>query len=156
LTVKERQLQRIIIRLETPANAPAIVLPPSPERVAAEAQVQEAQREVAAAQRELDDALSKYTDRHPNAIKAQEKLSGAKERLRRAQAAVPPATETIVQPATPEDRAKLEKEKAALEAEIADEKSRSGRGGDATDSTTQRVVELELENTKLRRAVTEQ
>lgn len=158
LSVKERQLQRIVARLEAPPNAPpvAVTLPPTPERLAAEAQVSEAQRELTTAQRELDDALGKFTALHPTASKAQERVNNAKERLRRAQAAVPPQVETIVQPATAEDRAKLEKERAQLEAEIADEKSRSARGSDGTDTTTQRVVELEIENTKLRRAVTEQ
>jgi uncharacterized protein involved in exopolysaccharide biosynthesis len=157
-SIKERQLQRIQARLDASPNAPpvAVAIPPTPERVAAEGQLQDASREVQAAQRELDEALSKYTDRHPSAIKAQERLSNARERQRRAQAALPPQVETIVKPATPEDRALLEKQRQALEAEIAAERSRTGKADTTSDSTTKRVVELETENTNLRRARDEQ
>jgi uncharacterized protein involved in exopolysaccharide biosynthesis len=99
--------------------------------------------------------LSKFTDKHPSAIKAQERLNSAKERLRTAQAAVPAAVETVVQPATPEDRARLEKELQQLQSEIAQEKSRSTNTTEA-DNTTKRVVQLEIDNTNLRRAVSEQ
>jgi uncharacterized protein involved in exopolysaccharide biosynthesis len=159
LSIKERYLQRILARLEAPPNSPPVVvaMPQTPERVQAEAQLQEANRELAAAQRELDDALSKYTDKHPTAVRAQEKVNNAKEKIRRAQAAVPPMVETIVQPATPEDRAKLERQRQQLETEIAEEKSRSGKSAaTAADTTTKRVVELEIENSNLRRLVTEQ
>ena len=157
LTVKERQLRRIQARLDANPNAPpvAVPLPPTPERIAAEAAVADANRELRAAQRELDDVLSKFTDKHPSAIKAQERVTSARDRLRQAQAAVPPAAETVVQPATPEDRAKLEKELAQLQAEIADEKTRNGKSAEA-DNTTKRVVQLEIDNTNLRRAVSEQ
>jgi len=157
LSVKERQLQRIQARLDAPPNAApvAVTLPPTPERVAAEAAVAEANRELRAAQRELDDVLAKFTDKHPTAIKAQERVNSARERLRQAQLAVPAAVETVLQPATPEDRAKLEKELAQLQAEIADEKSRNSKSSEA-DTTTKRVVQLEIDNTTLRRAVNEQ
>src|SRR5262249_34323890 len=89
------------------------------------------------------------------AIRAQEKVNNVREKLRRAQAAVPPPVETIVQPATPEDRAKLERERQQLEAEIAQEKAR-GKTDEGSDTTTKRVVELEIENSNLRRAATEQ
>ncbi len=158
MSVKERQLQRIIARLEAPPNAPpvSVTLPPTPERIAAEAAVSQANNEVQAAQRELDDSLTKFTDKHPTVGKAQDKLNNAKERLRRAQAAVPPQVETIVQPATPEDRVKLEKERQQLEAEISGEQSRAGKGSEAPDTTTDRVVQLESTNTNLRREVNEQ
>lgn len=157
LSVKERQLQRIRARLDAPPNAApvAVTLPPTPERVAAEAVVADANREVRAAQRELEDVLSKFTDKHPSAIKAQDRVTSARERLRQAQAAVPPAVETIMQPATPEDRAKLEKELQQLETEISDEKSRNSKSSE-DDNTTKRVVQLEIDNSNLRRAVNEQ
>jgi uncharacterized protein involved in exopolysaccharide biosynthesis len=157
LSIMERQLQRIQARLDAPPDAPPVAMPvpATPERMQAEQQVQEANRELAAAQRELEEALGKFTDRHPSAIKAQDKVTTAKERLRRAQAAVPPQIETIVQPATPEARAALENQRKQLEAAIAEEKSKTGKSGDATDSATKRVVELEIENNNLRRAVSE-
>lgn len=158
MSVKERQLQRVVARLEASPNAAPIAVPtpPTPERIAAENQVREAQREVAAAQRELDEALTKFTDAHPTAIKAKERVTAAQQRLRQAQAAVPPEVENVVRPATAEDRAELEKERAQLEKEIRDEQSRSGRVSEAPDTTTKRVVQLESENSELRRAVSEQ
>jgi uncharacterized protein involved in exopolysaccharide biosynthesis len=158
MSVKERQLQRVVARLEASPNAApvAVPTPPTPERIAAENQVREAQREVAAAQRELDEALTKFTDAHPTAIKAKERVTAAQQRLRQAQAAVPPEVENVVRPATAEDRAELEKERAQLEKEIRDEQSRSGRVSEAPDTTTKRVVQLESENSELRRAVSEQ
>jgi uncharacterized protein involved in exopolysaccharide biosynthesis len=158
MTVKERQLQRIVARLEASPNAPPVTVtaPPTPERIAAENSVKEAQREVQAAQRELDEALTKYTDAHPTAIKAKERLSAAQQRMRQAQAAVPPEVENVVRPATAEDRAQLEKERAQLEKEIRDEQTRTGKESEAPDTTTKRVVQLESENSELRRAVSEQ
>lgn len=156
---KERQLQRILARLNAPPNAPpvSIPVPPTPERIAAEAQVQEATREVQAAQRQLEDAASKFTDKHPSVINAQERLNSAQQRLRNARAAVPPEVETVVRPATAEDRATLEKERQQLEAEIREEQSKTGKQPTETQSATeQRVVQLESENSDLRRAVKEQ
>jgi uncharacterized protein involved in exopolysaccharide biosynthesis len=157
LSVKERQLRRIQARLDANPDAPpiAVALPPSPERIAAEAAVADATRELRAAQRELDDVLAKFTDKHPSAIKAQDRVNSARDRLRQAQASVPAAAETIVKPATPEDRAKLEKELAQLQTEIGEEKTRNGKASEA-DNTTKRVVQLEIDNTNLRRAVSEQ
>jgi uncharacterized protein involved in exopolysaccharide biosynthesis len=157
LSVKERQLQRIQARLDAPPDSPpiAVAIPSSPERVIAEAAVKDAQRELGAAQRELEEALSKFTDKHPSAIKAQDRVATAQQRLRQAQAAVPPDTATIVRPASAEDRAKLEKERGQLEKEIRDEQSRTGAPA-VVDNTEQRVVALESENTNLRRDVNEQ
>ena len=156
---KERQLQRILARLNAPPNAPpvAVPVPPTPERIAAEAQVQEALREVQAAQRQLEEALNKFTPKHPSAINAQERLDNAQQKLRNARAAVPPEVETVVRPATAEDRAQLEKERQQLEAEIREEQSKTGKPPTETQSATeQRVVQLESENSDLRRAVKEQ
>jgi uncharacterized protein involved in exopolysaccharide biosynthesis len=156
-SVKERQLQRIQARLDAPPDAPpvSVAMPATPERLAAEAQVKDAQRELGAAQRELEDALSKFTDKHPSVIKAQDRVQTAQQRVRQAQAAVPPDVEQVVRPATAEDRAKLEKERAQLQNEIRDEQSRSGKTTE-NDNTEQRVVKLESDNTNLRRDVAEQ
>jgi hypothetical protein len=90
-------------------------------------------------------------------MKAKERLSAAQQRLRQSQAAVPPEVENVVvRPATAEDRAELEKERAQLEKEIRDEESKSGRPVETQDTTTKRVVQLESENSELRRAVNEQ
>jgi uncharacterized protein involved in exopolysaccharide biosynthesis len=156
-SVKERQLQRIQARLDAPPDAPpvAVAVPPTPERIAAEAAVRDAQREVQAAQRELEDTLSKFTDKHPSAIKAKDRVASAQLRLRQATAAVPPDVESVIRPATAEDRAKLEKERQQLEKEIRDEQTRTGKVTEQ-DNTEQRVVKLETDNTNLRRDVNEQ
>ncbi|HEY4056855.1 MAG TPA: hypothetical protein VGM39_09605, partial [Kofleriaceae bacterium] len=111
----ERQRQRIQARLDAPPDAPPMptIAPPSPERVAAQAVVADAQRDLASAQRELEDTLLRVTDKHPAAIKAQARVAIAQQKLRAAQAAVPPAENTVVAPATPEDREKLKTELAA-------------------------------------------
>jgi uncharacterized protein involved in exopolysaccharide biosynthesis len=153
----ERQLQRIQALLDAPPNAPTVRIPvaPSPARTAAEAVVQDAQRELAAAKRELEDVLSKFTDKHPSAIKAQDRVNAAQERLRIAQSQVPPDVETIVRPATAPDRASLEKERQRLIQEIHDEQTRTGKPTESVSNTEQRVVQLETENNELQRLVKE-
>jgi exonuclease VII small subunit len=169
----ERQRQRIQARLDAPPDAPVVRVPspPSPEKLQAEAAVTDAQREVSGAQRELEDALSKYTDKHPTVIKAQEHLEQAQQKLRHAQAAVPPDDNTPLPPATPADRSKLQKELAQIEDQISGEQhssspkpagtgsgSGAGSGSVATpiDSGTNWVVELETQYADLRRALNEQ
>jgi uncharacterized protein involved in exopolysaccharide biosynthesis len=156
----ERQRQRLQGRLEASPDAPPIrvVTPPTPEKIAAQAQVDIAQRDVSAANKELEDALARgYTDKHPAVIKAQEHVAAATQHLRHAEAAVPPDIETEVAPATPADRAKLQKQVTELEGQIADEEKRGkGSASAASDATTNWVVRLETEHADLRRAVNEQ
>ena len=160
----ERQRQRIQARLDAPPDAPVIrtPAPPTPEKVSADATVADAQRELTAANRELEDALSKYTDKHPTVIKAQDRIAAAQQRLRHAQAAVPPDVETPLAPATPADRTKLQKELAALDAQISNEQS-GAKGTAATtaanaaaETSTNWVVQLETQHADLRRGVNEQ
>jgi uncharacterized protein involved in exopolysaccharide biosynthesis len=154
----ERQRQRIQARLDAPPNAPPVNIPsaPTPERIAADAQVADAQRELASANRELEDAMSKFTEKHPSVIKAQERVASATQRLRHAQAAVPPDIDTPLRPATPEDRVRLQRELTQLEAQISAEQSKSGKSTEATDAATNWVVQLETEHADLRRGVNEQ
>jgi hypothetical protein len=161
----ERQRQRIQARLDAPPDQPVVrtPAPPSPEHIAAEANVTEAQREVASASRELEDALGKYTDKHPTVIKAQEHLEAAQQKLRHAQAAVPPDDNTPLPPATPADRSKLQKELSQLEGQIADEQRASAKPGTGSGSAAPAVetgnnwvVELETQYADLRRALNEQ
>jgi uncharacterized protein involved in exopolysaccharide biosynthesis len=155
----ERQRQRIQARLDAPPDAPPVRIqsPPSAERIQAEAQVNEAQREVNSANRELEDARTRFTDKHPTSQKAQDRLTTALQRLRQAQAAVPPEIETVVAPATAEDRVKLQKDLQKLEQQIADLQRGGGKAPatSATDSTSW-IVKLETEHTKLRRDVADQ
>ena len=154
----ERQRQRIQQRLDAPPDAAPISVPTpaTPERIAAEAQVADAQRELTAANRELADALSKYTPIHPATMKAQDHVAAATERVRQAKAAVPPEVETVVRPATAEDRVKLQKELQQLDAQLAAEQSKSGKPTETAEAATNWVVQLETQHADLRRAVQEQ
>jgi capsular polysaccharide biosynthesis protein len=161
LYVLQRQRQRIQARLDAPPDAPPVHIPApqSPEKIAAEAAVAEAQRDVNAAQKELDDALSKYTEMHPAAKSAHTRLTDAQMKLRHAQAAsaAVPSADTEVVPATPADRTKLQKQLADLDQLIADEQKHSTKPGQpAVDTTTNWLVKLETTHVELHRAVTEQ
>lgn len=156
----ERQRQRIQARLDASPDQPAVRVPspPSPEKVAAEAAVADAQRELSAAQHELEDALAKYTELHPTVIKAKERVATAQQRLRHAEAAVPPDDAPIM-PATPADRNKLQKQLGDIENEIAAEEKRSANdksAAAAVDASTNWIVQLETQHADLRRAVNEQ
>lgn len=156
----ERQRMRIQARLEASPDSPPIRVPapPSPEKIAAEAAVGEAQRELESARRALEDAQSKYTEKHPTVINAAERVAAAQQRLRHAQAAVPPDVETPLAPATPADRTKLQKELSTLDNQIADEQ-KGAKGAAATaaaDASTNWVVQLETQHADLRRGVNEQ
>jgi uncharacterized protein involved in exopolysaccharide biosynthesis len=153
----ERQKRRIQARLDAPPDAPPIRIPsPStPEKVAAEAAVAQARTELSSANRDLQEALAQYTDQHPAAIRARDRIVAAQARLKKAQAAVPPDVETSVAPATEADRNKLRKELEALENQIAEEQKRDGKTP-AVDTSTDWVVQLETEHAKLRRVVSEQ
>jgi uncharacterized protein involved in exopolysaccharide biosynthesis len=160
LVTLERQRARIQATLDAPPGA-AIPVPPAPrtpERIAAEAAVQDAQRELTAAKRELEDTLGKYTDIHPAVVKARERVDAATLRLRQREAALPPEAEPVVRINTEEDRAKLQRELQQIEAQIAVEQSKTGKPADNTPATdtTSWVVRLESEHSELRRAVTEQ
>jgi uncharacterized protein involved in exopolysaccharide biosynthesis len=157
----ERQRQRIQARLDAPPDTPPvhIAAPPTPEKIAAEAAVTDAQRELNAANKELEDARSRYTDKHPAVVAAQERVAMAQSKLRHAQAAVPPDADVEVAPATPADRTKLQKQLAEIESQIADEQKRANKGdgqGSGADASANWVVKLETTHSDLRRAVAEQ
>lgn len=160
LVTLERQRARIQASLDAPPGTviPSAPAPRTPERIAAEAAVQDAQRELTAAKRELEDANSKYTDIHPAVVKARERVEAANLRLRQREAAVPPEAEPVVRVNSEEDRAKLQRELQQIETQIAAEQSKSGKPSDntAVTDTTSWVVRLESEHSELRRAVTEQ
>lgn len=156
LLTLERQRQRIQARLDAPPDAAPIRVqaPPSQERILAEAAVNEAQRELAAANRELEEVLSKYTDIHPTAQKAKQRVATATARWRQAQAAVPPEVETVVAPASAEDRVKLQKELGRIDQQIAE--IQRGKAVPTNDTSTDYIVKLETEHSRLRQLVKEQ
>ena len=153
----ERQRQRIAARLDANPDAPPVKVfsPPTPERMAAESAASEAQRQLVSAQRDLDNALSRYTDKHPEVIKAQANVAAAQAKYRAAQAAVPALTEMAVAPATPQDREKLQKELESLQRQIDDQQA-NGKKDPQADASTNWVVKLETEHAILRREVNEQ
>lgn len=159
LLALERQRQRIQARLDAPPDAPPIRVPApqTPEKIAAEAEVSQARQEVVSANRELAEALTQYTDQHPAVIRAKDRVATANNRLKKAQAAVPPDVETMVAPATEADRDKLKKDLAKLDEQIAAEQKRSGKEAPtaAADATTRMIVQLETQHAQLRRQVTE-
>jgi len=159
----ERQRQRIQARLNANPDAPPVVTiaPQTPERIAAQANADEAKRELMSAQKDLEEAKTKYTDLHPTVKAAQGRVDAALQKLRQAQAAIPPAIETAVAPATPQDRAKLQKELGQLDEQIAAEQRKTntgaGSGSAAPDTSgTDWVVKLETQHADLRRDVKEQ
>ncbi len=160
----ERQRQRLQARLDAPPDAAPvrIAAPASPEKLAAEAAVGDAQRELTAANRALEDALAKYTDLHPTVIKAQKDVSAAQQKLRHAQAAVPPDEMTPLAPATPADRSKLTKELQQIDAQIADEQRADPKTAGTAPVTpagsegTNWVVQLETQYADLFRQLNEQ
>ena len=153
----ERQKMRIQAALDAPADAPVkITAPPTAEKIAAERAVDDAERELAAAKRALEDASSKYTAKHPTVIGAQDRLTAAQQRLRQAQAAVPP--DVLVSPATPEKREKMKQELADVERQIQalQNKKEGAATPSAVDASTNWIVKLETEHAELRRFVSEQ
>lgn len=157
----ERQRQRIQARLDAPPDAPPIRLPApqTPEKIAAEGAVTEARAKLASANRELENALDKYTDQHPTVLRAKQRVADAQSDLLKAQKAVPADVETTIAPATEADRSKLKQDLARLEQQIVDEQKRgrdgAGSAAAAADATTNWVVQLETDHARLRRTVTE-
>lgn len=130
LSVLERHRARLKARIENP-NAPVPAPAPvrrerTPAQVAADAKVAEIEREVAGATRRLEEAQAKFTDRHPDVVKAKEALDAAQARLRTAEAAVPkdaPVDDPL--PALPADPVALQKQLADVERQIAAERARA-------------------------------
>ncbi len=149
-----RQRDRVTARLNArPGEVVPIAEPPSPERQAALQVVSETEREVANAKRDLDAELSRYTDLHPNVMRAKDRLTNAQTKLRQAQAAVPPASSVVSPPATAEDRTALQRQLKTLEEQIASAQA-SGRNPTTTssqDAAAAAIVDLETQYAELRR-----
>lgn len=161
-----RQIDRVRAVLAAPDGAP----PPAPaprqptaEQLQALAVVDDAKRQLAAAQRAFEDARNRFTDKHPDYIKAQAAVQQAQQRVREAQAAVPPDADdpTPVVTTGPIDRAKLQKDLAELERQLANERAKASTAAGATPTTDEdkradAIVKLETQHKELKRAVQEQ
>jgi capsular polysaccharide biosynthesis protein len=164
LLALQRQASRIQIRLNASPDAPPIRVTAdrTPEQKAADAAVAAAQKKVIEAQEQIEAAIQHgYTERHPEMIKATQAMDDAKQRLAVAKAAVPPDVETLVVPASAEDRANLQKQLNAIESEMDDEERRiaSGNKGPvahSVDDETEKIVQLESQHDDLQRSVDEQ
>src|SRR6185436_17212924 len=86
LEAQAARIRKLLAGTATAASPPA----PTPERIAAEAALADATRELHAAERALDDALSKFTDIHPTVLKARARVDAATQRVRLSKAALPP------------------------------------------------------------------
>ena len=164
LLALERQRRRIRDRLATPDNQAGSTPRKTPEQLEAERLVEEADRDLRRAERELEDRLSRLQPAHPDVIRAQSEAAAARQRLERAKTQVPPAPPR----AEPVDRAALQEELAQIEREITNtkDKIRREQGEDvviedeeATTDIGQEenwVVALETEFARLHQAVEEQ
>lgn len=159
----ERQRNRLRDRLAAPDDpAPRSTSKRSrtPEQIAADARVVQAQREVDDLTSDLDSRLARFTDKHPDVIKARNALTDAQQRLRRAQAAVPPDEDDpilagpIDREALEADLQKVERDLAAMRAKVARERPDDKQAVDADDATSW-VVQLETDWSRLMRDVEE-
>jgi uncharacterized protein involved in exopolysaccharide biosynthesis len=156
LAAKLRQIDRIQQRLRAmDGPAAAGIAPPDRHDSAAELRVAEARREVDAMDKALRALRVRLLDQHPSVIDAQRRLDEARAQLRLAEAAVP-ATPPPAIAATPDDRARLERELHQLEAEVAAMRAQHDTPRGAADPTAHRLAQLEVEYENLQRAAGEQ
>jgi uncharacterized protein involved in exopolysaccharide biosynthesis len=160
----ERQRRRIRDRLATPDNQAGSAPRKTPEQLDAERLVDEADRDLRRAQRELEDRQARLQPAHPDVIRAQSEVVAAEKRLQRAKTQVPPPPPR----AEPVNREALQGELQQIEREIANTKARIRReeGDDAAtegESTGSDlgveenwVVALETEYARLSQGVDEQ
>lgn len=158
----ERQRNRILGRLNARPGAPVAPVPeaPSPERQAALAALSEVERDLANAKRDLEAERARFTEVHPNVVKARDRVDTLTAKRDQAKDAVPANPATPVPPASAEDRAALQRELKSLEEQIAAAQS-AERGKPVTPqevastSSSSWIVELETQYADLRRAVAE-
>lgn len=165
LLALERQADRLRAILATPEGQTPPPPPPqpkikTPEQLAAQQQIDEAQRELAQAKRKLDDARTRFTDKHPDVIKAQGEVDDAQARLKAAIASMPPdisMPDPLQQPG-PIDRDKLQKDLADLDKRIDAEKARTAGGVAPNDDANKAdaIVTLETQHKDLKRGLDEQ
>lgn len=175
----ERQLERLRGRLD--GAAVAAPQGPSPEEIAAQQALDRVQDELRGKQRDLDDALARYTERHPNVLKARDAVTAVQARVAAAKEALSAAKllQALPPPASATERAAIEKQIADLEQQLAAERARprqdpavaatptvppaasttpaNGAAKSTTPATGSNwVVELETQYAELRRSVDQQ
>ena len=148
----ERQRRRIQARLANP-DAPVPVAP-TPTRTSEPAELKAARRDIDEAQRELQEKLGQFTDKHPDVVAARNRLASAQQALRRLEAGLPAVSEDQVAP-LPVDRSALQRELAKVEREIAAYRSRQGSSAATKSQVADDVVNLETEWARVERVVEE-
>jgi uncharacterized protein involved in exopolysaccharide biosynthesis len=152
LSALERQRRRIVLRLANP-DAP---VPAAPRASAPEpGELREARRDMEAAARSLQEKVSQFTEKHPDVVQARAQLQAAEQRLRRIEAGLPASTESEPVPATPVDRAALQRELDKVDREIAQYKGGKAAETAAATSHADDVVSLETDWSNLTRDVEE-
>ncbi len=141
----------------------------SAEEVEAQQKLNRAEDEVRGAQRTVEELRNAgFTDQHPDMKKAKDTLAAAQGRQKKAQSELTAAAsrggggaEPILPPATPMDRAALERELKQVESEIAKERASIGGSKPTTapapaDNIADAVISLESDWAVLGRQVEEQ
>ncbi len=157
LLALERQRRRLASGLDAPAQ-PRGPREKSPERLAAEQQVAERERELEQAQQRLNVLLAQYTERHPDVISGQQQVATAQTRLRRAQATLPLDRPDVMPVNVDKDALRrelrsVEREIAAVRARIAKEKQASAAEETPAEEEPNWVVALETQFAALLREV---
>jgi hypothetical protein len=161
LLALERQRERIKARLRAPDEPapPRVPAPPSAERVAALARVDNAKRALETAKEDLERNEARFTAAHPDVVAAKRRVQEAERRVKEAEAEVPPLEEVdAVRAATdPAERAALAQELDKIDREIAAQKrrERDDRPPDEIDEGKNWVVELERDWARINREVAE-
>lgn len=155
LLALERQRRRIQARL---ANPEGVIVSPTVTPRNASPELKQAQKHVQDAEREVAEALQRFTAKHPDVISAQNRLAAAKRQLRRVEAeeaalagrAAPPPIRSEV------DRDELQRQLSRIEGEIARVRSEAAAEGKGEKSSlADQLVNLETEYTRLSRWVDE-
>jgi uncharacterized protein involved in exopolysaccharide biosynthesis len=155
-----RQRDRLRARLSA---SPAAVPPDDSAAQEARIVLDNARREMEAAQRELDSLLTRYTDKHVDVVAARSRVAAAQARFKEAQAAVPPPRPANPLALTAAERAQLENEIAEIEDQISAINASRPHGGAASPpprvtpkpKDAQGLVELETQWRRLNREVSE-
>jgi uncharacterized protein involved in exopolysaccharide biosynthesis len=157
---KAKGAARLRHRLSMPAAAraaPTVVR--DPRLVAA---VDEAERDLASARREVTQLQNRVTDAHPDMVAARKRVVLAEQRVKSAESDLRSGTTTVdAPPATAEERPALEAKLRDVEQELAAVKRRKASGGAAAAAEKKasnlalEIVEQETEWARLTREVSE-